>query len=409
MTGRAARVLLDELPVGELIEDDDGYVEFRILQRYREMGRRPVLGQWFEDQRHGTQRGARPRELPPFFANLIPEGALRLRLGKLLGVDPVDDFGFLCAVGRDLPGAVVVEPHDGDLRGRAVPPPSEPAVEPGLRFSLAGVQLKFSMRREGERLSVPGRDERGDWIVKIAFDNYPDLCANEWVTMQWARLAGFDVPETELRTLRDLAGAPHEADPDTPVFIIRRYDREPGNRRIHQEDFQQIVGRRPEGKYDDVTYDGLVLLASRIVGDDAYEEMLRRLAFIVASGNDDAHMKNWSVTYPNTYPHGIQAQLSPLYDQVFTAQWPQFSTEMALKLGGTKEFAAITIARFRELARRVHQSPDDAEQIVLQTVSQIVEVWNELREDPRVTPAYREALQRHWRKVPLLQPHALLI
>ncbi|HEX8107283.1 MAG TPA: HipA domain-containing protein [Kofleriaceae bacterium] len=412
MSGRAAEVLLDEVEVGELVEDDHGYIEFRISERYRAMTRRPVVGQWFEDHRHGVQRGERPGDLPSFFANMIPEGDLRVRIGSRLGVASDDDFAFLCAVGADLPGAIVVHAQGGERPDYTPPPYEDDANDAGWRFSLAGVQLKFSMKRDGNRLTIPGRDDRGNWIVKFAFDSYPELCANEWVTMQWAQRAGFDVPEIELRALRDLEGVLPEADPATPVFVVRRFDRVSGSdsresarakrTRVHQEDFQQVVGRQPSKKYDDITYEGVALLAARIVGEDAYDEVLRRLVFVVASGNNDAHMKNWSILYPD----GIEAQLSPLYDQVFTAQWPAFSVQMALKLGGTKEFAAVTLARFRELARRLGQSPEVAEAIVTEATEQIVAAWTEIREDPTVTDAYRAALRRHWQKVPLLQPYA---
>ena len=95
MSRRTARVLLGELVVGDLVEDDAGYIEFKISQQYRDMPRRPVLGQWFEDHRHRNQRGDRPGDLPAFFDNLIPEGDLRLRLEDRLGIAPADDFGFL--------------------------------------------------------------------------------------------------------------------------------------------------------------------------------------------------------------------------------------------------------------------------------------------------------------------------
>jgi serine/threonine-protein kinase HipA len=189
------------------------------------------------------------------------------------------------------------------------------------------------------------------------------------------------------------------------VLVVRRYDRTEDGRRVHQEDFQQIVGRRPHGKYDDITCEGLVLLATRIAGDQAYAESIRRLAFVVASGNNDAHMKNWSVVYPD----GIQARLSPLYDQVFTARWPMFQVQMALKLGGTKEFAAVDAGRFGELARRLRRSPEETEAIATRTVAELAEAWGGLRDHPAVSGEYREALQRHWRKVPLLRPHALLV
>ena len=168
---------------------------------------------------------------------------------------------------------------------------------------------------------------------------------------------------------------------------------------------QQVVGRSPHKKYDDLTYDKLVLLATSIVGPDAYVEMLRRLAFMVASGNDDAHTKNWSIIYPD----GVAARLSPLYDQVFTARWPRFALTLALKLDGAKDFAEVDVGNFRELARRIGGDVRVAETVVHETVARAAAAWATLRDHPAVTDGYREALRRHWQRVPLLRPHALLI
>jgi serine/threonine-protein kinase HipA len=228
----------------------------RLERSYVDDPDRPVLGQWFEDHPEKSQVGDRPGELPSFFANLISEGDLGLILRARLGIPIDDDFGLLIAVGNDLPGAVIVRGEVDGASGSAGSPRGAPEHEPSseLRFSLAGVQLKFSMLRTAERFVFPGRDRDGDWIAKIAREDYIDLCQNELVTMEWARRAGFDVPACELRTLSQLVDVPHEADPSTPVFVVQRYDRD-GARRIHQEDMQQVVGRRPSKKYDDVTYE----------------------------------------------------------------------------------------------------------------------------------------------------------
>ncbi|MBK9034696.1 MAG: HipA domain-containing protein [Myxococcales bacterium] len=403
MSGREAIVRLGELRVGRLVEGGDARIEFRIDPDYLGMARRPVLGQWFEDRRRATQSGERPGDLPPFFANLIPEGDLKLTLMERLNVAYDDDFGLLCAVGGDLPGAIVVEREVGSAPPRLAPAPPPPDSG-GLRFSLAGVQLKFSMVRGADRFYMPGHDQRGGWIAKISYDKYPDLAANEWTTMEWARRAGFDVPATELRPLVELVDLPYQGGPDARAFLIERYDRSP-DRRIHQEDFQQIVGRRPVTKYDDMTYDKLTLLATNIAGDGTYREVVRRLAFMVASGNDDAHMKNWSVVYPN----GIDAVLSPFYDQVFTAQWPEFARAMALKVDGTKEFAEIDLRHFRVMAGRVQADEAETEAIVAATIATVADAWREVRDHPNVTESYRAALRRHWQRVPLLRPHALVI
>lgn len=129
--------------------------------------------------------------------------------------------------------------------------------------------------------------------------------------------------------------------------------------------------------------------------------MIRRLAFLALSGNDDAHAKNWSVLYPD----GIRAQLTPLYDQVFTAQWPQFSRTLALELDGTKQFAELDVGHFRELARRVGMDPSRTAELATSTIAAAADAWAALREHPHVTDAYRDALRRHWAKVPLLRPH----
>ena len=40
-----------------------------------------------------------------------------------------------------------------------------------ISFSIAGVQLKFSMKEIVDRLTVPAKDEHGDIILKPLFGN----------------------------------------------------------------------------------------------------------------------------------------------------------------------------------------------------------------------------------------------
>lgn len=404
MMGRTAVVRIHDIEVGVLREDEYGFVEFRVDPTFAELPARPVLGQWFEDHPRGIQRGARPQELPAFFANMIPEGDLGVLLRERLHIEHGDDLGFLLAVGGDLPGAVTVisTSDEGGIAADVIEPELETtSASQRLRFSLAGVQLKFSMVRAADRFAFPGRDLGGDWIAKLALPPYDEVCLNEYVTMTWARYAGFDVPDCELHPIFDLIDVPYDGPATADVFVIRRYDRDAG-RRIHQEDFQQIVGRRPAKKYDDVTYEQLTMLAMKVVGDGVFEEMLRRIVFVVASGNDDAHLKNWSVLYPDR----IHPKLTPLYDQVFTAQWPQFAHELALNLGGTKLFTAIDMGRFRELARRTGEHVAKTERVVEQALQQISTAWTQVIPVAAPADSYRARLVEHWRRVPLLAPFA---
>lgn len=152
-------------------------------------------------------------------------------------------------------------------------------------------------------------------------------------------------------------------------------------------------------------YEQLAFLLSGIVAPEAFDEMLRRIAFVVASGNNDAHLKNWSILYPD----GVSAALTPLYDQTFSGQWPSLDRELALNLGGAKPFGAIDIRRFRELAIRCFRDPDETASKVARMVEHFASAWTTVTTEFSVPADYRLALRRHWGGVPLLSPHALLI
>jgi len=99
--------------------------------------------------------------LPPFFSNLLPEGHLRDYLCLKHGIKPHREFHLLSVLGRDLPGAVVAEPVGRfvEILDDASAPASKPAT---LRFSLAGIQLKFSAITEATgTFTIPANGEGG--------------------------------------------------------------------------------------------------------------------------------------------------------------------------------------------------------------------------------------------------------
>lgn len=268
MTDRHLVVALGETRVGSIRPERDGRASFRFDEEYRRMPARPVLGQWFEDDL-GKVRVHRRRTLLPWFENLLPEGDLRRSVCKARGIDEGDDLGVLALLGQDLPGAVVVGPstqavtfEDEAFADVEVEAEREVDVSaPALRFSLAGVQLKLSMSRRDDRWILPMSGIGGEWIAKIPWtERFPGLAENEYSTMQWAKLAGFMVPECELTTMASLGGVPATLRAGRPeslsVFAIRRYDRVAGTR-IHQEDLAQVLAVTPEQKYEHITYEKL--------------------------------------------------------------------------------------------------------------------------------------------------------
>jgi serine/threonine-protein kinase HipA len=407
-------VHLHGILVGQVAQDEvQNRSSFRFSEEYRRLPRRPVMGQYFEDDLHKAYRSKRDA-IPPFFANLVPEGALRDLLRRSLNLHADTDLPMLVAVGRDLPGAVEVLPAavdamlfaepdkaPGEGNGKELHESREPE-DLGLRFSLPGVQLKFSVLRESEKITLPVHGQLGDWIVKLDSRRFTRLVENEYATMQWARAAGMDVPDCQVVPLETMPAVLRPFAPEgTDVFMIRRYDRE-GSRRIHQEDFAQLVNLPPSHKYEQVTYEGAGRLVRQIVGSAGYLEYIRRLAFMVASGNMDAHLKNWSLIYPDD----VSAVLSPLYDQVATVAWPEASErKWALNLAGTKEPYQTDSPAFARLAAKAGGDVKETLRMVDQALDQAANAWATSIAAEAMPPDHVTRLREYWNRVPLLKPH----
>jgi serine/threonine-protein kinase HipA len=289
---------------------------------------------------------------------------------------------------------------DAEPPSLLVPEEEDEAISEGLRFSLAGVQLKFSMLLEGNKLTLPAKDSSGEWIVKFDSVSFPHLPENEFSMLEWARAIDIEVPTCRLHSIDDVEGFPRRyASADTRVLAIRRYDRLPDGTRIHQEDFAQAVGLPPKKKYDHITYEVMALLAKRFIDESAAQEMLRRLVFTIASGNNDAHLKNWSLLYPDK----IRASWSPLYDQVATVAWPEPNRQLALNFASIKEFGRIDRSAFERFAERAQMNQRTALRLVDETLEQLRVAWQRISPSLPLPEEHHRALSEHWRKVPLLR------
>lgn len=402
-TIRRLRVLLGDLPVGRLTLDDAARCEFHLLESYRHGHPRPVLGQSFEDDL-GAHRRALSR-LPAWFSNLLPEGALRELVARDAGVEPAREFRLLEHLGHDLPGAIRIEQDDHPaVRADAE---SADALEDlaadthedsAWHFSLAGVQLKFSALRSDRGMTVPVSGQGGDWILKLPDLRYPGVPANEHATMRWAAASGITIPEIDLVDIGQVSGLPATGIPrqETQAFVIRRFDRPVPGKRIHMEDFNQILGLYPEQKYARFNYETIARLTLVLTGVAGLEELIRRYVFMLASGNGDAHHKNWTLIYPD----GVQAALSPAYDLVSTIQYMP-DDRLALNFGRSKRWEDMGMDTFRRLARKIDF---DEAQIVgwtLQAVAATQQAWSASSHEFGYDLVARERIEQHMRRVPL--------
>jgi serine/threonine-protein kinase HipA len=390
-------IRLGDVSVGVLSVGAGDHCTFRLHRAYRDLYPRPVLGQLFEDDLERVHRST--VRLPPFFSNLLPEGELRRMVAREAGVKEVREPFLLARLGEDLPGAVQVVPQG------AIPPALEETTlqsgESGsrLRFSLAGVQLKFSMQREGTRFTLPMTGRDGTWLVKLPdfrFERVPEV---EYATMRWAQAAGIDVPEHELVSVDDLDGLPPELHAlSGHALAVRRFDRCP-DRRGHQEDFAQVFGLYPDQKYDAHNYESIALVVLQTAGQEAFHAFVDRLVFVVLSGNADAHHKNWSLRYPD----GHTAELSPAYDQVATVLYvPAVDDFLALNFARSKQYRDVSLASFQRLGRKLGLDPEQVARRARDAVRRIRDAWAAVRAGVPLTDEQQRKLEDHWRRIPLV-------
>lgn len=370
-------VRLHDRPVGTLTHVQGDRTLFAFTTDYVEDLDRATLSLSFRDSFGELLTNFRPvqRVVPPFFSNMLPEGPLRRYLAQKAGVDVGREFFLLWMLGQDLPGAVTVHPADGE----ALPPgvedalPNE-ALDQALRFSLAGVQLKFSALQKGRKfggLTIPAEGVGGGWIVKLPSQQFAGIPENEFSMMTLAGLMGMDVPDIELLELDRIEGLPDGVgELRGQAMAIHRFDRTDAEP-VHMEDFAQVFGVYPEAKYEKATYRSIAKVLGIEVGDAGVAEFIRRLVFSTLIGNADMHLKNWSLLYPD----GFTPVLSPAYDLLSTIPYLP-DDNAALKYSRTKTMSELSKDELKHLAAKAGLS----EKLVLDTARETVDrfkaIWS---------------------------------
>ncbi|TAM62294.1 type II toxin-antitoxin system HipA family toxin [bacterium] len=406
---RALEIYLGDHRVGTITNLSSDHNVFVFDPAYAADSKRPILSLGFLNAKGELAAARRPPQvrLPPFFANLLPEGHLREYLAARAHVNPVRDFPLLWLLGEDLPGAVVARHADGITappreRDATVPQAIEddPSV---LKFSLAGVQLKFSAIREAAGgLTIPAHGKNGQWIVKMPSATYGLVPENEFTMLRFARRVGIEVPEIGLVAAADVVNLPPEVRRDLgQALYIKRFDRD-GSARIHAEDFAQIYALYPAEKYEKVSYANMLGGIWRAMGEKEATEFIRRLVFSIGIGNADMHLKNWSVIYPD----GMTPRLAPAYDYVSTIVYIK-DDRLALTIARTKEWERVSEDLFERFARRAGVPRG----VVLRTARAMVErmrsEWPHLNDLQLLPGSFMDAIGRHIARIPLFASRAV--
>lgn len=397
-------VLLYGEPVGTLTLVPGDRSLFAFNEDYIADEDRPVLSLGFKDPLGDliTEFRTYGPRLMPFFSNLLPEGHLRDYLAERAGVNPEREFLLLWALGSDLPGAITIRPVHGD----ELPPLAAADDDAGdnrtenvLRFSLAGVQLKFSAIVESKKgLTIPARGVGGSWIVKLPSREYEGVPENEYSMMTLARQIGMDVPAIDLVDVSSIQNLPPVVEAiDGKAFIIERFDRLDDGSAIHIEDFGQIFGIYPRDKYRNANYANIGAVVAAEGSNQDIAEFIRRLTFNALIGNADMHVKNWSMRYLDRR----NAVLAPAYDFVATiAYLPDEAA--ALNFSRTKRFVDFTEDELTHMANRAAMP----ESLVLETAKETVELfhqyWNSEKANLPLRAGVIEAVEAQVKKIPIV-------
>ncbi len=277
-----------------------------------------------------------------WFAELLPEGSqyeYMLALGALRRGDTV---GFLARFGRDVAGALQIwdiddptEPKTPQLRaltsaqvrGLLEDPASAPLAnaQDAGRSSLGGVQPKVVLVRQDSGWFQALGGYPTTHILKPQLQgSLSSVIFDEEYGSRIARrlgLASFSVRVVDFDGLNAL--------------VIERFDRD-GTRRVHQEDFSQVLGAHGNEKYQELG--GVVSLTrvAQVLKRSAPAEDLQKFAQMVilsvAIGNLDMHTKNLGLMHPEQQ----EVRLAPAYDIVPQAH---LGTDGKLALAVNKKYS----------------------------------------------------------------------
>ena len=398
---RVLDVLLHGEAVGTLVNSRER-TYFSLNDAYVEDKDRLVVSAGFTDEfgELVTEFPDTRTRVMPFFSNMLPEGHLREYLARRAKVNPVREFFLLWALGDDLPGAITLRSATGEVQ----PSDHRDDVktrrhgENALRFSLAGVQLKFSAIIESAGgLTIPAEGVGGSWIVKLPSHRFPNLPENEFSMMTLARTIGMNVPEVKLVDIGEIENLPRGlGDSQGKALAVKRFDRCPDGA-VHMEDFAQILGVYPEKKYETGNYRNIAKLIGSLCGETDAAEFIRRLTFNTLIGNADMHLKNWSLVYPDRR----NAALAPAYDLLSTIPYVA-DEEAGLKFSRTKRFDQFSVSELSHLASKALLPRKLVLDAAGETVDLFHQKWRSEKTNLPLATNMVRAIEDHLRTIPIV-------
>jgi serine/threonine-protein kinase HipA len=193
-----------------------------------------------------------------------------------------------------------------------------PGVQPKLSLSIVSDSINDGSKG---RLTVVGA-LGGNYIFKPPSDHFPEMPENEHVTMRIAEAFGINTVKSSLIRLQS----------GELSYITKRIDRTDTGNKIHMLDMFQITEAFDKYKSSmEKIGKALHEYSDNTLLDKLYFLELGIFSFL--TGNNDMHLKNFSMIYSND-----TWTLSPAYDLLNVAIVnPDDTEELALTLEGKKK------------------------------------------------------------------------
>ncbi|MBI9079366.1 MAG: HipA domain-containing protein [Pseudodesulfovibrio sp.] len=257
---------------------------------------------------------------------------------------------------------------------------AEAATRP-VRLSISGVQPKLSARLSIKNETFEITTKGGHFILKPEmWGEFLETPQNEALTMRMASVCGIDVP---------LHGMVYAAD-QSFVYFVKRFDRT-GKKKLHVEDFSQLLGLGREDKYNVSLERAISALDHCSFPFMEKQAFYRRVVFNYLVGNEDAHLKNWSLI---TDAEGV-VRLSPAYDLMNSAIVTNSGEETALTLNARKNRIRLDDLTRYLGEERLGLSPKVISEVLIQ-IDQAISTWHTMVEhsflSDTMKKSYREYL-----------------
>lgn len=196
------------------------------------------------------------------------------------------------------------------------------ALQLATKLSIQGVQPKLSVILNTSKELFEIVEKGGKFILKPPHNIYDQIPENEDLTMKLAKVARIEVP---------IHGMIYNKDASLSYFI-KRFDRLAKNQKVAVEDFSQLLGFSRDTKYE-ASMEKVVSVIEKHCTFPTIEKLklFRLIIFNFLIGNEDMHLKNFSLIRRND-----KIELSPAYDLLNTTIVIQAKEEIALPIRGKK-------------------------------------------------------------------------